>query len=224
MKPKFFRTPAELRAWFEANHDKVAELYIGYYKKGSGKGGMVYKEALDEAICYGWIDGRVNSIDETCYQQRWTPRKPNSYWSQVNIRKANALIEAGRMAPPGLAAFERRDASGKKRYSFENESGELPLPWLKRFKANKAAWTWFQEIRPSYRRAALYWTMSAKQEATRERRLATLIECSAEGKYIPPFRVSTNTDKDGRPLQAAKKAATKKASKAKTAAKRSRPR
>lgn len=206
MKPTFFRTIEQLRAWFEENHDKVAEFYIGYYKKESGKGGVVYQEALDEALCFGWIDGRVNRIDEHSYQQRWTPRKQGSYWSQVNIAKATALIDAGRMAPPGLAAFERRDRGGKNRYSFENDHAELPAAYLRKLKANKAAWKWIEEIRASYRKAAMHWIMSARQDATRERRLDQLIECSAEGKYIPPFRVSTNTDKDGRPLQAAKKA------------------
>lgn len=225
MKPTFFRTIEQLHNWFARNHDKVTEFYIGYYKKESGKGGVVYKEALDEALCWGWIDGRVNRIDEHSYQQRWTPRKAGSYWSQVNIRKANALIEAGRMQPPGMAAFERRDRGGKNRYSFENDQAELPAPYLKRLKANKAAWTWLQAMRPSYRKAAFYWLMTAKQDATRERRLQQLIECSAEGRYIPPFRVSTNTDKDGRPLAPVKGAAPKKTSPGKgTAAKTRRAR
>lgn len=222
MKPTFFRTIEQLRAWFAKNHDKVTEFQIGYYKKESGKGGVVYKEALDEALCWGWIDGRVNRIDDHSYEQRWTPRKPDSYWSQVNIRKATALIEAKRMMPPGMAAFERRDRGGRNRYSFENDQAELPAAYLKRIKANKAAWTWIQDVRNSYRKAAFYWIMTAKQDATRDRRLETLIECSAEGKYVPPFRVSTNTDKDGRPLKSPTKATSKTSTAAPARAKRPR--
>ncbi|MCC6319085.1 MAG: YdeI/OmpD-associated family protein [Gemmatimonadaceae bacterium] len=201
MKPRFFRTPVELRAWFERNHATATELFIGYYKKESGRGGVVYKEALDEALCYGWIDGRVNRIDDRSYQQRWTPRKASSYWSQVNIGKAHALIAAGRMMPAGLAAFERRPSVAPTKYSSENATVSLAPAFVKQFKADKGAWAWYQACPPSYRRKVAFWVMSARQEETRGRRFRQLLECSREGVYIPPVRVSTSTDAEGRPLK-----------------------
>jgi len=198
MKPTFFRTPARLRAWLARNHATATELFIGFYRKHSGKGGITYPQALDEALCFGWIDGRVDRIDDVSWKQRYTPRKPKSYWSKVNIAKAEALLAAGRMAPAGLAAFERRDAGGKERYAFENKPADFPLPYLKAFKANTPAWKWFSASRPSYQRTATFWVMSAKQEATRDRRLATLIACSADGRLAPPFRLPSAADKSGR--------------------------
>ncbi|MBA4073237.1 MAG: bacteriocin-protection protein [Gemmatimonas sp.] len=185
MKPKFFKTTEALRAWFTKHGATKSELWIGYYKKASGKGGVVYKQALDEALCVGWIDGQLRSIDDTCYMQRWTPRKPRSNWSNVNIRKVQVLIAAGRMTPMGLAAFARRVPERTGVYSFEKPSLECPPTFLKRFKANKAAWAFWSAQPPGYRRIVTGYVTSAKQEATRERRLSLVIEHSARGERIP---------------------------------------
>ncbi|MHB0964049.1 MAG: YdeI/OmpD-associated family protein [Gemmatimonadaceae bacterium] len=182
MKPKFFRTIESLRAWFTKNGASKTELWIGYYKKSSGKGGVVYKQALDEALCVGWIDGVVRSIDDACYMQRWTPRKPRSNWSNVNVKRVGELIAAGRMTPAGLAAFARRVPERTGVYTFENPTPEFSAAFLKRFKANKAAWKFWNAQPPGYRRAITGYVMSAKREATRERRLGVVIERSANGE------------------------------------------
>src|SRR3972149_10451235 len=140
MSPKYFKSPEALRAWFAKYGATRTELWISYYKKSSGKGGMVYKQALDEALCVGWIDGVVRSIDNACYMQRWTPRKPKSNWSNVNIRKVQALIAAARMTPAGLAAYGRRVPERTGVYTFEKPPAGVPPALPKRFKANKAAW------------------------------------------------------------------------------------
>lgn len=185
MKPRFFRTAAALRRWLSANHARKAELFIGFYKKGSGRRGITYQEALDEALCYGWIDGVRRSVDAESYTNRFTPRKPRSNWSQVNLRRVAELIEAGRMAPPGLAAYERRDPSRVNRYSFERETAELAPAQRKAFRARPEAWRFFQAQPPYYRRLTAFWVISAKKEETRQRRLTALIESSARGQRVP---------------------------------------
>jgi uncharacterized protein YdeI (YjbR/CyaY-like superfamily) len=187
MKPRFFADPLDFRAWLEANHATAAELWVGYYKKASGKGGMVYRQALDQALCFGWIDGRVNSIDADRYMQRFTPRTARSYWSAVNIRKAEALIAAGQMAAPGLAVFRARGPAPPGRYSNENKAVTLDAAMLKRFKARRKAWTWFESQPPSFKRLAAHWVTSAKREETRQSRLTTLIECATCGERPPGF-------------------------------------
>lgn len=183
-KITYFKTPAALRKWFGKNHGKKPELWIGYYKKGSGKKSVTYKEALDEALCFGWIDGIAKGIDENKYCQRWTPRRANSIWSAVNIKKVTALIESGKMTPAGLKRFNERDVKRTNLYSFEQKSHELPAPLEKKFKANKKAWANFQAMVPSYKKPALWWVISAKQEATQLRRLETLIADSEAGRPI----------------------------------------
>jgi uncharacterized protein YdeI (YjbR/CyaY-like superfamily) len=149
---------------------------------------MSWSEAVDQALCFGWIDGRANSIDEERYMQRFTPRKPASNWSKVNIAKVAKLTEQGLMRPAGQAAFERRTEERTGVYSFERgEEARLDPAQEKRFRANKQAWTWFGEQAPWYRRAAIHWVVSAKREETRERRLATLIDDSANGRTIKPL-------------------------------------
>jgi len=150
----------------------------------SGKGGMVYRQALDEALCYGWIDGMVRRVDEDSYMQRFTPRSPKSNWSQVNLGRAQELIAAGLMRPPGLAAFERRAADASPAYSFEQRTASFSPEQQKRLKANRAAWQFFSGQPQYYRRLATWWVTSAKREETRERRLATLIEDSAAGRRL----------------------------------------
>lgn len=182
--PKFFRTPASLGKWFDTHGATRTELWIGYYKKASGKGGLTYKPALDEALCAGWIDGVVKSIDDERYMQRYTPRTAKSIWSAVNIRRVGELTAEGRMKPSGLATFARRDPKRADLYSFENPPQELPPEFTRRFKANKKAWAFFEAQPPGYRRTATFLVVSAKQEATRMRRLEHLIACSERGERI----------------------------------------
>jgi uncharacterized protein YdeI (YjbR/CyaY-like superfamily) len=182
--PRFFRTPAEFRRWLERHHAGEPELWIGFYKKDSGKGGMGYAEAVEEALCFGWIDGLVRGRDAESYMQRFTPRKATSTWSAINLRKIEELKRAGRMAPPGLDAHAKRDPSRANLYSFENRHIVMSPAFTKRFKAKKAAWKFFAAQPPGYRRIAAFWVMSAKKEETRERRFGRLVEDSANGLRI----------------------------------------
>ena len=183
-KPRFFRSQKEFRTWLERNHAKVTELWIGYHKKASDKKGITYKEALDEALCFGWIDGKVRTIDDVSYMQRWTPRTAKSPWSKINVKRFGELKKAGLAAPAGIEAFERRPhtASG---YSYEEAEKGLDPGYERRFRRNKKAWAFFEGMAPGQRKVATYWVMSAKREDTRQRRLAQLIELAAEGRKIP---------------------------------------
>jgi|SRR5689334_110191 len=181
MQPKFFTSPKQFRQWLERNHDRSAELLVGFHKKSVGKKSITYAEALDEALCFGWIDGVRKSFDETSYTIRFTPRKPRSIWSNVNVRHVERLQKEGRMQPAGLEAYERRDAKRTGIYSFENRPRELSRAYEKTFRQNKAAWKFFQEQPPGYKRLMVFRTMSAKKEETRLRRLKQLIESSEKG-------------------------------------------
>jgi uncharacterized protein YdeI (YjbR/CyaY-like superfamily) len=183
----FFETQAEFRKWLEANHDKASELWLGIRKKASGLPSVTYKEAVDEALRFGWIDGLAKSIDDTSYRQRFTPRRKGSTWSAVNIARAEELTRLGRMHPAGLAAFRQRDPAKTNRYSFEQESVRLAAPYEALFRANEQAWAFFQGQPPSYRKPAIWWVMSAKRQETQEKRLATLITDSTEGRRIAPL-------------------------------------
>ncbi|HKH44509.1 MAG TPA: YdeI/OmpD-associated family protein [Thermoanaerobaculia bacterium] len=180
----FFPTAPDFRRWLEANHDRVQELVVGFYKKDSGKPSITYSEALDEALCFGWIDGVRKKYGDDGYTIRFTPRKPKSIWSLVNIRKVEDLIQRGRMKPSGLKAFEARDAERTGVYSFERETAELGPALEKVFRANKKAWEFFEKQPPGYRRLAAWFVISAKKQETREKRLGQLIEDSAAGKRI----------------------------------------
>ncbi len=180
MQIRTFNTSAEFREWLENNHDRVSELWLSFYKKRTGRKCITYREALDEALCFGWIDGVRKSIDQASYQQRFTPRKAKSYWSAVNIRRASELAMLGRMATPGVKAFEQRSIESGK-YSFESRPKKLPVNYERQFKANAVAWEFFQAQAPWYRRTCSFWIVSAKQEETRQRRLATLIGDSEKG-------------------------------------------
>ncbi|HOC19698.1 MAG TPA: YdeI/OmpD-associated family protein [Vicinamibacterales bacterium] len=182
--PTFFETPEAFRRWLEQHHASERELWVGFYKVKSGKGGMVYRQALDEALCYGWIDGLLRSIDEESYAQRFTPRKKDSTWSRVNVTRAQELLAEGRMRPPGIEAFERRPDDKSGRYSFEQQGARLPLAYERTFKASPEAWAFFSAQPPSYRRVVTWWVMSAKKEETRTRRLLQLISDSAAGQRI----------------------------------------
>lgn len=182
--PRFFASAAAFRRWLEKNHDREDELWVGLYKKASGKGGLTYREAVDQALCFGWIDGQSKSIDEVSYRQRFTPRRKSSIWSAVNIKRVAELKQAGLMDPAGVAAFETRDPTKAGLYSFENEPRSLDKQQERAFRGNKRAWGFFQAQPPGYRRNAIWWVVSAKREETKHRRLARLIEDSAEGRRL----------------------------------------
>jgi len=184
MEPVFFASGEEWRGWLAENHAVVACHLLGFHKTKSGKGGITYAEALDEALAYGWIDGVRKSLGAESYTIRFSPRRAGSVWSEVNVRRVEELTALGRMAPPGLAAFEARDEAKSKQYSYEARSRPLDPAYEQVFRANAAAWAFWQAQPPGYRRTASWWVMSAKREDTRQRRLATLIEDSAAGRRI----------------------------------------
>lgn len=185
--PLFFATASSFRKWLEKNHDKAKELLVGFYKVNSGKPSMTWSESVDEAICFGWIDGVRKSIDETSYSIRFTPRKPGSIWSVINIQKIENLSKEGRMHSRGMAAFEKRQAKKSAIYSYEKPPENLSEEFLKKFKSNQKAWNFFQSMAPSYRRTAIHWVMTAKQESTRLKRLNELIADSEAARKIKPL-------------------------------------
>ncbi len=188
MKPKFFATPAAFRAWLDANHEIAGELLVGFYKRGSGKPNMTWPESVDEALCFGWIDGVRRSIDEDCYSIRFTPRKPRSRWSDVNIRRAHELVELGLLRAAGARAFAQRDENAAK-YSYEQrKAAEFDAETIAAFRQNTRAWDFFQAQPPSYRRTVTFWALSAKKDETRRSRLATLIADSTKGELVKPLR------------------------------------
>ncbi len=158
---------------------------MGFAKKGSGRAGLTYPEALDEALCFGWIDGVRRSVDAERYTIRFTPRKPTSVWSAVNIARARELVAAGRMAPAGNAAFERRDEKRARLYSYERARVRLDHEYERTFRRNARAWSFFQAQPPWYRRTSTWWVMSAKREETRNRRFASLLDFSARSLPLP---------------------------------------
>jgi len=184
MKPIFFATPTEWRAWLEKNHADESEVFVGFYKKASGRPTMTWSDSVDQALCFGWIDGVRRSIDETSYYNRFTPRRPTSNWSAINIKKVEELIKQGLMHPAGLAAFEKRSKKRSKTYSYERANAKLDDSHERRFRAHKGAWAFWESQPGGYRRTATWWVISAKREETRERRLATLIEESANGRRV----------------------------------------
>ncbi|HYK05283.1 MAG TPA: YdeI/OmpD-associated family protein [Thermoanaerobaculia bacterium] len=185
MNAQHFVSQQAFRKWLEKNHDKVTELFVRFYRKDTGRGGMTYKESVDEALCFGWIDGVRKRLDEESYAQRFTPRKKKSYWSAVNTKRFEELHALGLVAPSGQAAFDARDASATQRYSFEREQAEVFSPELEaKFRAKKKAWKFFEKQPPGYRRLLTFYVMSAKQEETRVTRLEKLIEASAAGKRL----------------------------------------
>src|SRR5919106_1079114 len=188
MNPKFFNPPAEFREWLERNHDTASELLIGFHKKSSGKKSITYPEALDEALCFGWIDGVRKKLNETSFVQRFTPRKPRSIWSNINVNHVERLKKEGRIHASGLAAYERRDPKRTGIYSFENEPVKLAHDYEKKFRQNKKAWKFFEEQPAYYKRLMIFRTMSGKKEETRLRRLDQLIECSANGHRVGLLR------------------------------------
>lgn len=183
MKPRFFESAQEFRAWLQ-KHYATRELVLGFYKISSRKGGITHKEALDEALCFGWIDGVGKNVSADSYTIRFTPRRSGSHWSRINIKRAHELKAVGLMHAVGLAAFERRDEGKTINYSYELRAAKLTPAYEKRLNANKAAWTFFTAQAPSYQRHAKFFVMSAKKEETRDRRLDRLIADSSAGRRI----------------------------------------
>jgi uncharacterized protein YdeI (YjbR/CyaY-like superfamily) len=187
-KPRFFASPAVMRNWFERNAGKSTELLVGFYKKGSGRTSVTWPESVDVALCFGWIDGVRKSLDENSYTIRFTPRKPRSIWSAVNVKRARDLIEAGLMQPVGLKAFDVRLEARTAVYSYEQRTtAELDPAAKARLHANRRAWTFFEAQAPWYRRLAAWWVISAKQEKTRLKRLIQLIEACEQQRTIGPL-------------------------------------
>jgi len=181
MTPTFFPTQSDFRKWLEKNHKTETELLVGFHKIGSGKECMTWPQSVDEALCFGWIDGVRKSIDKDSYQIRFTQRKPTSIWSAVNINKIEVLSKQGLMHPAGLTIFGNRKENKSKIYSYEKEEMEFSPDMIKQFKANKKAWEYFQNLAPSYRKTSTNWVMSAKQEETKLKRLNQLIADSQAG-------------------------------------------
>lgn len=181
MKPRFFSTQAAFRKWLQQHHNTATELVVGFHKVHTGRPSLSWSQSVDEALCFGWIDGVRTSIDEDCYQIRFTPRKPGSIWSAVNIKKIAELTDLGLMQPAGMVAFESRNEQKTKLYAHEHDEVQLSPGFEKQFKADKAAWHYFQSLAPGYRKSSANWVMGAKQEATRLKRLQQLITDSAAG-------------------------------------------
>ncbi len=184
MKVVYFKSQEEFRVWLSKAHAAAAELWLGFYKTSSGKRGTTYSEALDEALCFGWIDGVRYSVDGERYKIRFTPRKAKSIWSLVNVRRAEALTKAKKMTEAGLRAFEAREKHRTGIYAFEQKRPGLSAKYKKLLRANRIAWEFFAQQAPWYQRTAGYWVSSAKQEETRARRLAKLIEVSVAGRRL----------------------------------------
>jgi uncharacterized protein YdeI (YjbR/CyaY-like superfamily) len=184
MRIKYFKSPNDFRRWLEKNHGTTQELWVGYYKKSSGQPSITWPESVDEALCFGWIDGIRKSVDDLRYTSRFTPRKPGSIWSAVNIKRAQELSDKGLMQPAGIAAFNARKENKSGIYSYEQRSANLDGPYEKKLRQNKAAWDFFYAQPPSYRKAINWWIVSAKQEVTRLKRLEKLIRESARRERL----------------------------------------
>lgn len=184
MNPTFFPTPDRFRKWLAKNHHRASELLVGFYKKGSGIPSITWPESVDQALCFGWIDGVRRRIDDASYSIRFTPRKQKSTWSAINIGRVAELSRLGLLQPAGLRAFEQRSEENSGIYAYENAPRNFSAEAEKHFRKNRKAWQYFNEQPPSYRRVAIHWVTSAKREETRARRLATLIQDSAAGRRL----------------------------------------
>jgi uncharacterized protein YdeI (YjbR/CyaY-like superfamily) len=182
----FFETPEELRAWLEEHHASESEVWVGYHKKASGKRSLTWEQVVEEALCFGWIDGKTQRIDDHRYRQRLSPRRPNSNWSEINIAKIAELRAEGRMTPAGEAVFAARRVKPPDALTYERRhEAAFDASQETAFRSNAHAWEWFNAQSASYRTMATFWVQNAKRAETRERRLATLIECSSEGRRVP---------------------------------------
>ncbi len=194
---RIFRTPAAFRQWLERNHASAEALFVGYYKRGVAKPAMTYPQAVEEALCFGWIDGITYRIDDELTATRFTPRRRTSSWSAVNIAKMAELRAAGRLHPAGVRAFEERDRRKDASYSYERPPLELEPAMVRRFRAEPEAWRHWQADQPAYRRAASFWVMSAKKPETRERRFAELLGVSGRGRRPRAFIVAREVAREG---------------------------
>jgi uncharacterized protein YdeI (YjbR/CyaY-like superfamily) len=186
MNARFFARAADFRRWLKRHHGDQTELWVGFHKRATGKPSLTWSESVDEALCFGWVDGIRKRIDDQSYAIRFTPRQATSIWSALNLRKMAALTAAGRVAPAGLAAFDRRNQARSASYSYEQRrSAKLDPEAEKSFRANRKAWHDFRGRPPGYRQTAIYWIVSAKRAATRARRLDQLIACSAAARPLP---------------------------------------
>jgi uncharacterized protein YdeI (YjbR/CyaY-like superfamily) len=192
LKPVFFETPAAFRRWLVRNHATADVLWVGYHKKGSGMPSITWPESVDQALCFGWIDGIRKSIDDSRYTIRFTPRKRGSVWSSINIKRVRALIALGLMQPAGRTAYQARKLNKSGIYSYEQRSVDLPPPCDRLLKRNKRAWKFYQEQLASYRKAVSWWIVSAKKDETRLKRLEKLAAYSAQGQRIPELRRKTD--------------------------------
>jgi uncharacterized protein YdeI (YjbR/CyaY-like superfamily) len=196
-RPRFFATPAAFRAWLAEHHATASVLWVGFHKVGTGRPSITWPQSVDEALCAGWIDGIRKRLDDHSYVIRFTPRKPTSTWSAVNIKRMEELVAQGRVLPAGLAAFERRPRE-KSGYSYEQrKAAKLDRASERLFRANAAAWKYFQSLAPGYRRTAVWWVVTAKKEETRQRRLATLIQRCAQRKPIGLLERAEKTKRTG---------------------------
>jgi len=187
-KPQFFPSTSSWRAWLEKHHAKTEELWVGLYKRDSGKPSITWPEAVDGALCFGWIDGIRKSIDDISYKIRFTPRKARSVWSAINVRRATELSRLGLMHPAGLAAFQKRDGQRSEIYSYEQrKNAKLPPAFEKKFRAHPDAWKFFRAQAPWYQRTSTYWVISGKKEETKLKRLAVLVDHSERQRKIPPL-------------------------------------
>ncbi len=182
--PRSFRTPAAFRAWLARHHARAPELVVRLYRVPHARRGITYAQALDEALCYGWIDGVRRALDAVSFTVRFTPRRPRSIWSRVNVGHVERLLAEGRMADPGLAAYRARDAARTGVYSFERAAATYSPELLRRFRRERGAWVFFTAQPPGYQRTVTHWVASARQEATRLRRLDRVIAVSAQGKRL----------------------------------------
>lgn len=186
-RPRYFRNKKLFRLWLEKNHHTTLELWVGFHKKHTGKTSIDWPQSVDAALCYGWIDGLRRSIDADSYMIRFTPRKPRSHWSLVNIRRYKELQREGLVESAGKSAFAKRDKHNTGRASHEQAGAELTPEFLAQLKADRNAWQYYSQLQPAKIKNCNWWVMSAKQEATRRRRLGILIDCSARGELIPPL-------------------------------------
>ncbi len=195
MKPKFFSNRSLFRKWLENNHNTKKELIVGFYRVDSGRKSITWPEAVDEAICFGWIDSIRRKHDDISYTNRFTPRNPKSNWSLININKVEQLTKLGLMRPAGLEVFNKFKKDSKHYYSYETGTTELDKSYINTFRKNKKAWSWFSSMPPSYRKICARWVMTAKQEQTRVKRLGELISDSEKGVKIKSLRFGDNRQK-----------------------------
>ena len=186
MEARFFANQSAFRQWLGKNHQSADELWVGYYKKATGRASITWPESVDEALCFGWIDSLRKSIDEKSYRIRFTPRRANSKWSDVNINRVKELKKLGKMEPAGLRAYKNKK-KGSAAYSYESENPALNKEFADKLKLNDKAWAYFTSLAPSVQKRSISWVMSAKKEETKRRRLGILITSSEEGKKIPPL-------------------------------------